>query len=209
MKKTFLILLITLLISACGAKPSAAPATVTAAPPPTATQAVIPTERPLPTVTPACISPAPTQSDIDRALSYTENIFSELDWEKSYAVADNHVSVTWLNTPLGAIVYLEALIFPCSYEEPDLNKYYSDENWKAIFQNYESYKMTAECKTNDGLRLYEFNAQNFGFEYEIKYWVENDTDTRVISTMIVFPVESKIVLDEYTSMLFPDYTTCQ
>jgi hypothetical protein len=113
-----------------------------------------------------------------------------------------------LNNAQGAIVYLEAIIFPCSYEEPDLNNYYSDENWKTIFQNYEGYELLDECKTNAGTRLYEFKTQNQGFEYEIKYWVQNDTDTRVISTMIVFPLESKLLLDEYSSMLFPGYSTC-
>ena len=111
---------------------------------------------------------------------------------KSYSVAEGRVTVTWQNTPLGAVVYLEALIFPCSYEEPDLNAYFSDENWKAIFANYESYELIDECKTDDGLRLYEFKTQNQGFEYEIRYWVENDTDTRVIVTMIVFPARIRI-----------------
>ena len=203
----FILFAIVVIISACGGKPSAAPPTLTPMPtvlPPT----IEPTRRPLPTVTPACISPEPVQADIDRVLSYTEDVLDEQEWENSYAVAENRVSVTWLNNPQGAIVYLEALIFPCSYEEPDLNQYYSDKNWKAIFQNYESYELVDECKTNDGLRLYEFEAQNFGFEYVIKYWVENDTDTRVISTMIVFPLESELLMDEYAARLFPEYVVC-
>jgi hypothetical protein len=65
-----------------------------------------------------------------------------------------------------------------------------------------------ECKTDDGLRLYEFETQNQGFEYGVRYWVKSDTDTRVISAMIVFPSESKLLLDEYSSMLFPGYSTC-
>ena len=114
----------------------------------------------------------------------------------------------WQNVSEGALVYLDAIIFPCGYEEPDLNKYFSEENWKAVFANYESYELLDECKRDDGLRLYEFKTLNQGFEYEIRYWVDNDTDTRVISTMIVFPLETKLLLDEYSSMLFPDYSTC-
>lgn len=203
MKKIFLVWVVIFMIPACGGKPNTV-VPISTRPP----VGVPPTIRPLPTVTPVCIPPEPSQKDIDRALSYADDIFDELEWEKSYEVVENRVSVTWFNNPQGAIVYLEALIFPCSYEEPDLNKYYSDENWKTIFQNYESYELVDECKTDDGLRLYEFEAQNQGFEYEIRYWVENDTDTRVISTMIVFPLESKPLLEDYSSSLFPDYGTC-
>lgn len=210
MKKNLLALVVLFLISACGGKPAAATVTpsATLAPPPTSTPTIQPTDIPLPTVTPACFSSAPTQADINRALAYTGGTFSTSDWEQSYTVNETTVAVLWQNVPQSALVYLEAIIFPCGYEEPDLNKYFSDENWNAVFANYESYELINECKSDDGLRLYEFKTLNQGFQYEIKYWVENDTDTRFISTMIVFPLETKLLLDEYSSMLFPDYSTC-
>lgn len=206
-KLAFIILFLATGITSCGKPvvppPTSAPPPTQTPVPPTATEAL-----PLPTVTPVCISAEPTQQDIDRALSYTGGIFDSPGWEQSHAASATGVSVTWQNIAAGAVVYLEAIIFPCGYEEPDLNNYYSDENWTAIFQNYESYELVERCKSNDGLRLYEFKTQNQGFEYGIKYWVENDTDTRVISTMFVFPLESKLLLDEYSSMLFPNYSTC-
>ena len=206
-KQLFIFLAIAVIVSSCG-MPSVAPPTST--PPPTLVPSPTstPTIQPLPIVTPVCISSKPAQRDIDRALSYTAELFSGADWLKNYTVAEGRVAVTWQNSSLGAVIYLEAIIFPCSYEEIDLNKYFSDENWKTVFQNYESYELIDECKRNDGLRLYEFKTQNQGLEYAIKYWVDNDTDTRVIVTMIVFPVESKSLLNEYSVRLFPDYSTC-
>jgi hypothetical protein len=201
----FLEIAVAAIVSSCG-KPAAA--TPTLAPPPTSTPKIQPTDTPLPTVTPVCISSEPTQADIDRALAYTGDIFSAPNWEQSYTVNETAVAVLWQDAPQSALVYLEALIFPCSYEEPDLNIYFSAENWNAVFANYESYELIDECKSDGGLRLYEFKTQNQGFEYEIRYWVENDTDTRVIATMIVFPLETKLLLDEYSSMLFPGYSTC-
>jgi len=168
----------------------------------------LPTDVPLPTVTPVCISPEPTEKDIDRALSFAEATFDASEWEKSYAVTENRVSVTWLNNPSGAVAYLEAIIFSCGYEEPDLNNYYSNENWKTIFQYDESYKLMDECKRDDGLRLYEFETQNQGFEYRVKYWVRNDTDTRIISMMIVFPSELEAMMGDYSTRLFPTYPSC-
>jgi len=207
MKKRLLLLLAAIMISSCGQPVPAPPIDTLPATTLPPTPKNEPTETPLPTVTPACISSEPTQDDIDRALAFTNAIFDTNEWEKSYTVSGERVSVTWLNNPLGAVAYLEAVIFPCGYEEPDLNHYY-DDNWGTIFQNYENYQSVDECRRNDGLRLYEFEAQNQGFEYGIKYWVKSDTDTRAISMMLVFPLESKLLLDEYASMLFPDYSTC-
>jgi hypothetical protein len=205
----YISLLIAVIVSSCAVPDMAA---LTSVPPTVKLPIVIPSTQPAdtppPTLTPVCISSEPTQKDIDRALSYTHEIFDESDWEKNFTFAENRVSVTWLNNAQGAIVYLEVIIFPCSYEESDLNKYYSNESWEIIFQNYESYELMDECKTDAGLRLYEFETKNQGFEYGVRYWVSNDTDTRVISSMIVFPLESQSMLDEYSSMLFPDYSTC-
>lgn len=162
-----------------------------------------------PKVTPVCISSEPAQADIDSALAYTGALFNETDWQRTYTVSESRVAVTWLSETLGAVAYLEALIFPCGYEEPDLNDFFNDENWQVIFENYESYEAVSECKTDAGLRLYQFKAVEQGYDYDIKYWAGNDTDTRVMAVMIVFPVESKSLMDEYSSTLFPDLTSCK
>jgi hypothetical protein len=202
-RQAFIFLAIAIGISSCGA-----PVAATPTPPPTVVPPTKTAEVPLPTVTPVCISPEPTQKDIDRALSFTGAVFDLSEWERSYTVAENRVSVTWLNNPSGAVAYLETIIFQCGYEEPDLNNYYSDENWKAIFQYYESYEQADNCRRNDGLRLYEFKTQNQGFEYGVRYWVKNDTDTRVISMMIVFPLELNAMMGDYATRLFPTYPSC-
>jgi len=205
-KRILIFLALAGMLSSCG-KATATPPTSTP-PPPTVVPPTQTVEVPLPTVTPVCISAEPSQKDIDRALSFTEEAFSLSEWERSYTVAENRVSVTWLNNPSGAVAYLEAIIFPCGYEEPDLNNYYSEENWKTIFQYYESYKLVDQCKKDDGLRLYEFETQNQGFQYGVNYWVKNDTDTRVISMMLVFPLELKAMMGDYSTQLFPTYPSC-
>ncbi len=201
MKKLLLAFVIVLLVSACGTPATATPA-----------NELPPSDANNPSVeqaTPACISSEPTDADIDRALTYTEELFSGPDWERSYTVGGGRVSVTWANATDAAIAYSEALIFPCSYEEPDLNNFFSDENWNVIFGNYESYQPIAECRTDDGLRLYQFSATEEGFDYAINYWVENDTETRVMDMMIVFPAESTSLMDEYSANLFPELTSCK
>lgn len=191
------------LISACGTRDAVTP---TAAPPPTY---VRPTARVLPIATPVCVSTEPTQADIDSALTYTGDLFRESEWQRTYTVSDGSVAVTWSSDTFGSVAYLEVLIFPCGYEEPDLNNFFSNENWGVIFENYESYAVVSECITNTGLRLYQFKAMEQGYEYDIKYWAENDSDTRVMAVMIVFPVESSSLMDEYSADLFPELTNCK
>ena len=210
MKKRFLLFLsIAIIISSCG-KTTAPPPTSTALPLPTIvpTETIAVTNTPLPTVTPVCISPEPTQQDIDRALAFTGEAFTSSDWTQSEAALEGAYSVTWQNIVQGAVAYLEARIKPCGYEEPDLNHDFSDENWSAIFANYESYEIITQCRLDSGIRLYQFKTYNQGFEYRINYWVQNDTSNRIIVIMIVFPAESQSLLDEYSIRLFPNLPNC-
>ncbi|MBC7877456.1 MAG: hypothetical protein H7Y59_09830 [Anaerolineales bacterium] len=204
MKKIIPTFILLFFISACGGKVN------TAVPIATEPPAVI--SEIDPKVTPVCISSEPTQDDIDRALSFTDELFTAPEWVRSYTVSDGRVSVYWSNGPLRAIIYVEALIFPCGYEEPDINNFFSDENWQIIFADYQSFEAVSACKTDNGLRLYEFKAivtdAAGDAEYMVKYWVMNDTDTRVMGTMIVFPIESQSLIDENASALFPDLTSC-
>jgi hypothetical protein len=162
-----------------------------------------------PKVTPVCISSQPAQTDIDSALAYTGDLFNGAEWQRSYTVSDGRVSVTWSSDTLGSVVYVEAMIFPCGYEELDLDSFFNGENWKIVFANYASYEAVAECKTDTGLRLYQFKAVDKGYNYDIKYWAKNDTDTRVMGVMVVTPVESKSLMDDYSSKLFPELTSCK
>ena len=207
-KQIFILIIAAVILSSCG-KPPAPPPTSTPLPPPTITSTprIVATNTPLPTVTPVCVSPEPTQQDIDRAHSYTGNAFDS-SWDQSEAALEGAYSITWQNIVQGAVAYLEARIKPCGYEEPDLNRDFSEATWSAIFANYESYESIAECKLDSGIRLYQFKTYNLGFEYKINYWVESDTDNRIIVTMIVFPAESQPLLDEYSIRLFPNLPNC-
>jgi hypothetical protein len=198
-------LLFAIFLSSCATAGAPAPtSTFTASP--TKTPAV--TETSLAAVTPVCISPASEQEDIDRALSYTDDVFDPAEWEQTYVVGEENVSVTWQNIPQSAVVFLEAVIFPCGYEEPDLNRFLNDDHWEALFANYDSHELIDECSSEGGLRLYEFEAASQGFDYNISYWSENDTNERIITTMITFPFGSEAIMDEYSIELFPELPNC-
>lgn len=170
---------------------------------------VLPTSQTAGLTQPVCIDSLPTQADIDRALAFAGEFFEAGDWERSYTVSSDKVLVSWYSASLPAIVNLEALVFPCSYEEPDLDAYYNVDAWAIIFGNYQSYEFINECRNDQGLRLYNFIAVDQGLAYQVRYWVLNDTPTRVISFMAVLPIDAGTQMDEIAYALFPQLTSCE
>lgn len=164
-------------------------------------------EEPLP-LDPVCIDPAPTQADIDRALSITGGLFDTGDWERTYTVASDKVLVSWYSEAIPSIVNLESLVFPCGYEDIDLDLYFNEEGWEIIFGNYQGYEYVNECRDDQGLRLYNLIAVDQGASYEVRYWVLSDTPTRVISLMVVMPVKAAAEMDEIAYALFPQLQFC-
>lgn len=156
----------------------------------------------------ACIDPAPVQADIDRALAFPGTLFDAGDWERTYTVAPDKVMVSWYSASIPAVVNLEALIFPCGYEEPDLDYYFSVDSWAIIFGNYQGYQYVNECRNDSGLRLYNFFATDQGAVYQTRYWTMNDTPTRVITFMVVLPEASTAQMDEYAYAVFPQLQSC-
>ncbi|GAB4497924.1 MAG: hypothetical protein OHK003_08220 [Anaerolineales bacterium] len=201
MKKVIFSPLILLLLAACGA--SAPPAYPL--PSPAAPQVLNPV---VDIATPVCINPAPAQADIDRALSFPGAVFDTDDWERTYTVSTDKVIVSWYNDTIPSIVNLEALIFPCQYEEVDLDLFFSADSWSIIFGNYQSYQYLGGCRNDSGLRLYHLNAVDQDIQYQVRYWVVNDTPTRVITFMLVLPTNADAQMDEFAYSLFPMLTTC-
>jgi len=193
--KLSLLLVLAVLLSACEI-----PGAVLSNPTPPA--------QPQPTLEAGCISTEPTQDDITRALAYTNDQFSGTDWSRSYTVESSRVYVTYSSGPLNALGFVEALIFQCGYTDTDVDNFFSAENWNIIFANYESYEAVSECQSKDEIRLYEFTAVKDGFDYNIAYWVEMDTATRIMETMLVFPTDSDL-LDQFSSALFPKLSSCK
>jgi hypothetical protein len=196
-------ILFAIVLSACGTPPAPPPTSTIS---PSKTPAI--TKTPLATVTAVCISPGPDEEDEDAALDYTGDVFDPSEWEQSHVLGDESVSVTWQNIPLSAVVFLQVIIFPCGYEEPDLNRFFNDDHWDALFANYDSYEMIDECRSEQGLRLYELEAVSQEVDYNIRFWSENDANDRIITTMLTFPFGSEEVMDDYSIALFPELPNC-
>ena len=210
MKKFLFTFVIIFLLVACGSPaPSDTPTLLQPSPAPEGSEPEAETLLEPESAEPVCIALEPTQADIDRALNFAGKLFETPDWERTYTVSEDSVSVSWYSENLISIVFLEALVFPCGYEDLDLDAFFNLENWQIILGNYQSFQLEAECRTDSGLRLYEFLAVDQGYEYAIRYWAVSDTDTRVLTFMVVLPVESPDLMKEYAYALFPQLTSCE
>lgn len=154
-----------------------------------------------------CVPTEPTEQDINDILSFYKKTFNVPGWERSYTVMSDRVAVTWMHNEFGGVAYFENLLFSCGSAYEQIDEYLSKDSFEIIFTDYDSYEETDACQMS-GLHLYQFDVINQGEPYQIRYWAEPQSDTRVYITMLVFPKDSPR-LDEYAASLYPQLTACR
>ncbi len=169
----------------------------------------------LPIATPTPISDTcnlesePTQKDITYALEFTGDTFS--DWNRSYTVHADRVTITWAHQDKGAIAFLEYLFFRCGYTQADIDAHFSEQNFQdIILRDYENLQSVATCTdTRSDLTLHEFTGALHETDYVIRFWVTPDSETYALNMMLVFPATAEAELDKYAQRVFPELSACQ
>ena len=154
-----------------------------------------------------CGPAEPTEQDINAILSFHKKTFDKSGWERSYAVMPNRVAVTWLHNEFGGLAYFENLLYNCGGAYDYIDEYLSKDSFAIILEDYDSYEETAYCQVG-GLRLHQFDVLNQGQPYQIRYWADPQSDTRVYVTMLVFPIDNPH-MDEYAKSLNPQLIECK
>lgn len=149
----------------------------------------------------------PSAADVEKMLTFGLDAFNSNDWVKSYSVEPYKITLTRRNDTAQAIAYSEYLIFTCGYTQEDMNNYFNDEGFGIIFADYESYALGNFCEKS-GVSLYEYDLVDEGTPFKARYWVKQDTDTRILVYMLVFPEATPGVLDEYSQKIFPNMASC-
>jgi len=149
----------------------------------------------------------PSEADIRFILSLGEDMFNKPEWVKSYTVEPYKISLTRRNDTQAAIAYSEYLIYTCGYEQAELDEYFNDAGFAIVFGNYESYTPVGFCEEGE-LALYEYDLVEGGAPYAARYWVKQQSDTRILVLMLVFPLENSALLNTYATRLFPDLISC-
>lgn len=150
----------------------------------------------------------PSDQDVRFALDFGKDMFVGEEWVKSYTVDPYRVSVTHQNESLSAIAYVEYLMFNCGYGQAELDEYFNDEGFSIVYGNYESYTLSSFCEI-DNLALFEYDLVDSGIQYSSRYWVKQESDTRILVAMLVFPTTDQTQLNGYAARLFPNLVTCK
>jgi len=153
----------------------------------------------------------PTRQDVEYVLGFPGNTFESSDWQRSYTVQSDRVSVTWLNDGEGALAFLDYLVYSQGYAQADVDDYFSEQNFEDILlRDYENPRRIATCTDAEGdLTLHEFAAEVNETDYVIRFWIRLDSTTRVLNMMIVFPEASEAKLDRYARQVFPELSSCE
>lgn len=175
-----------------------------------ACQSFAPIASPTPTIDLAtCMTQTePTQEDIDFTLNFGDKIFSGGDWERAYRVEAQRVSASWTSNDESSVAYLDYLIFSCGTTADELNTYFNRDYWPVLFQNYEGYEPIDSCGSLSSTKLWEFDATSSGSDYQVLYWVRQESASRVLTMFLVYPPGSETLMNAYATQMFPDLTSC-
>lgn len=150
----------------------------------------------------------PTEKEVKRVMSIGKDPFASTDWVKSYTVEPYKVSLTRRNNAEGALFIADYLMFNCGYGQEDLDNLFSAEAFDVMLADYESHTLLNFCEKT-GLSLYEYDLLFKGTEFLARFWVKQESDTRLLTVQLVFPKASLALLDEYSNKLYPELTSCQ
>ena len=152
-----------------------------------------------------CPYPKPTDAEVAQARKYMSDKFTS-DWNESYSVIDNRISVTHKNNPLNAVINFDTVNF-CGVTNASLDNYYTDATFNVIFQYYDDHKYKREC-SNGKMRLYEFELKNQGFDYNGRFWAEIVDENHTRETLLVFPTTDPDNYELYSNKIMPKLTSC-
>jgi hypothetical protein len=185
MKKIY-ILILALFLSACGAQ----------------SQAQAPTKP-----GEGCESLQPKDADVQYALNFGKELFTEADWLRSYSVEELKAYISWTHRSIPALADVSMLLFCDPSGTQDISGYFNDETVKTMLIDYDQTLISASCSKDD-LLLYELEAIEKDVRYDIRLWAQTLNKSRVLTVLIVFPRDQSLLLEKYSQQFFPQLATC-
>lgn len=148
------------------------------------------------------------EREIYTVLAYGDDVFEPGLWLVTLASEQDTRTVgQWESLELNAVSYVDYLHFDGGVVSDTIKNYFSDENFEVILGNFEAWEEKAHCIV-DQVYFWEFAVDSEGEPYTMRYWVVQESRTRIAAINIVLPADDVENLDEYASRLFPDFPSC-
>lgn len=148
-----------------------------------------------------------TQREIYTVLDFGDPVFEPELWYVSATESASRTTATWTAESLGGLAYMDYLHFDGGFTDEDMDAVFGQEWFDTSLYNYSVWRENAACDLG-GIRLHEFSLQNADIKYEMRYWIEMVSPTRVLTSFVVFPTEAQDALVDYAERLYPDANSC-
>ena len=184
MKRIYVLVILSLLLSACGP------------------QSVSKSD-----LSSSCTSLQPTETDVQYALNFGKVLFTEVNWIRSYTVKELQATVSWTHRTTSAIADVTVFLFCDEMGTENISQFYSDEALQTMFLGYDQTNLSASCD-KDGLLLYELEAVKESQAYNIRLWAEPLNKSRMLSVLLTFSKDDDTLLKKYSQDFFPQLVSC-
>ena len=143
-----------------------------------------------------------------RAAAYMGDVFDAPRWTPEiFRIEQSRYFVQWYPRFADASVSLEYYPFRCGYGDREVEQFFTQASYDALFQYYESWERTGQCST-DALVLHEFELMFEGRPYQSRYWIHRYTGNRVVTVNLTFGQAERADLNAYSAALFPQLSSC-
>jgi hypothetical protein len=167
----------------------------------------------------------PAEREIITVLQMGDGVFENDLWRASAAETASSTTATWLPIPesgYGAISHIAYLHVDDGYTPTGLDELFNDQWFADTLANWEDVRKTNVCFDGD-ITLHEFSlafrdANDNVTQYDLRYWVDPVSETRVRTWHIAFATtfsdgapnpKSAAWLDDYARRMYPDLPACR
>lgn len=153
-----------------------------------------------------CTSTYPTEADIQTALDFGNDLFTETLWSQTREVSEYSAYVEYTHRSIPALGYVEMLLFCTDQGTDNVKEWYFDPNIEVIFEPLGA--LTINSCAKDNLFLYEIVADGKDNDHVNRMWVQVLDKVHVLTVKLVVDAVYKTKAEEYSRTLFPEFSAC-
>lgn len=141
----------------------------------------------------------------------TKDVFEPIKWQRIDTEKSLIAQSAWLQDGGNAVVLREYASTTCRTVETEVKDYFEEEILKGtVLRSNENLSTRYVCwDTYGSLVLKEYVVKANDENYSLRYWTQPDYNQNIVITIMVFPVQKELELNNFASILYPELVSCQ